>query len=192
MHIGSERWPVPDWVLPQDCWAIVSSERIHHGVSFGSVSTYSGFQFRIPHSLGWSPQPSHRPQRRVPLLQHPPFNCSLFPTLSLFSQVKSKLLSPSSSALPTVHQLSHQDLRAQGASTWHHFLPKPAELSPQPHSQLAHQEFLSPIQYQSKRLPPLLLHPARTQPEANRRTAQICIFTFYSLQLLGHDSEQTS
>lgn len=126
MHIGSERWPVPDWVLPQDCWAIVSSERIHHGVSFGSVSTYSGFQFRIPHSLGWSPQPSHRPQRRVPLLQHPPFNCSLFPTLSLFSQVKSKLLSPSSSALPTVHQLSHQDLRAQGASTWHHFLPKPA------------------------------------------------------------------
>ena len=95
-----------------------------------------GFTWQCPNFLwlpvqnsslsGRSPQPSHLPQRRVPLLQHPPFNCSLFPTLSLFSQVKSKPLSPSSSALRVVHQLSHQDLRAQGASTWHHFLPEPA------------------------------------------------------------------
>lgn len=128
------------------------------------------------------------------LKEESPFS-SIHPSIAPFSQLClfSLRLNPNRSLPPLqlcpLSTSSHTKTSGPRELTSFPNLP---ELSPQPHSQLVHQELLSPIQYQSKRLPPLLLHPARTQPEANKRTAQICIFTFYSLQLLGHDSEQTS
>lgn len=191
MHSGSEQWPVPDWVLPQDCWAILLSECIHHGVSLGSVPTFSGFQFRIP--LSGLVSPTFPPASK----KSPPSPASTFQLLHFPNFVSSLRLNPNRSLPPL--QLCPWSTSSHTKTSGPRELPRgitsfPSlpELSPQPHSQLAHQELLSPIQYQSKCLLPLLLHPARTQPEANRRTAQICIFTFYSLQLLGCDSEQTS
>lgn len=93
MHSGSEQRPASDWVLPWDCWAIMSSERIHHGISPGSPN-FLWLPVQNSSLSGWSPQPSHLPQRRGPLLQHPPFNCSLFPTLLPFLRLNQTAFPP--------------------------------------------------------------------------------------------------
>lgn len=149
-------------------------------------------QFRIPHSLGGLPNlPTCLKEEAPSPTSHP--SIAPFSQLCLFSlRLNQNRSLPLLFSSPIVHQLSHQDLRAQelprGITS---FLSLPGSVLN--HIAITHQEILSPKSVPVKCLPPLLLHPARTQPaEANKRTTQICIFTFYSLQLLGHDSEQTS
>lgn len=132
----------PDWVL-WDCWAIMSSERIHHGISPGSVPTFSGFQFRIPHSLGGLPNlPTCL--KRGPLLQHPPFNCS-FSQLCLFSLRLNQNRSLPPLQLCPLSTSSHTKTSGprelpRGITS---FLGLPGSVL-KPHSQLTHQEILSP------------------------------------------------
>lgn len=169
MHSGSEQRPAPDWVLPWDCWAIMSSERIHHGVSPGSVPTFSGFQFRIPHSLGGLPN--------LPtcLKEEAPFS-SIHPSIAPFSQLcLFSLRLNQNCSLPPL-QLCPLSTSSHTKTSGPRELPRGItsflsllELCPQPHSQLTHQEILNPksvpVQVSATSAPSPSKNPARGKQE---------------------------
>lgn len=71
IHCGSEHWPVPGWVVPRCCLAVLPSERIHHGVPSGSVPTVSPLPLQNS-SLSVPVSPSlPLASSPVPTLQHP-------------------------------------------------------------------------------------------------------------------------
>lgn len=169
MHSGSEQRPASDWVLPWDCWAIMSSERIHHGISPGSVPTFSGFQFRIPHSLGGLPNlPTCLKEEASFSSIHP--SIAPFSQLCLFSLRLNQNRSLPPLQLCPLSTSSHTKTSGprelpRGITS---FLSLP-ELCPQPHSQLTHQEILSPksvpVQVSATSAPSPSKNPARGKQE---------------------------
>lgn len=144
----------------------MSSERIHHGISPGSVPT---FWLPVQNSSlsGWSPnlptclkEEAPSPASTLQLLP--------FPNFVSFSQVKSKPLSPSFSSAHCPPALTP---RPQGPGSFQgitSFLSLP-ELCPQPHSQLTHQEILMlqsvPVQVSATSAPSPSKNPARGKQE---------------------------